>query len=292
MNKAFALGIALNIIFVALEVIYGLAANSSALLADAGHNTSDVLSLIFAWAAIKLANRKPQGKYTYGLRRTTILVSILNSLLLFGAVFVIGWDAIQKLQAQPEVAGTTIMIVAGIGVVINGITALLFVKGQKEDLNIKGAFLHMAADAGVSLGVVVAGLLIRITGYNWIDPIISFVIVTIILYGTWSLFIDSINLALDAVPKNIDLSEVYEYLLQQSGVQEVHDLHIWAMSTTDNALTAHLVMPEGNTDEFLFNLRKKLDEKFGINHTTIQVEKTFKDTEYKPYQQKGSCHQC
>ena len=182
-GKAFAIGIGLNIVFVAVEIFYGLIANSSALLADAGHNASDVLSLVFAWAAIWLASIKPKGKYTYGLRKTTILVSILNALLLFGAGIAIGWDAIGKFKNPGPVAGTQVMIVAGIGVVINTITALLFMKGQKDDLNIKGAFLHMAADAGVSLGVVVAGLLINITGIQWIDPIMSFIIILVILWG-------------------------------------------------------------------------------------------------------------
>jgi len=284
MGKAFAIGIGLNIAFVAIEVIYGLAANSSALLADAGHNLSDVLSLIFAWIAIKLAARKPSGRYTYGLRRTTILVSILNALLLFGAVGAIGWDAVQKLGAPVPVAGTTIMIVAGIGVVINGITAFLFMKGQKEDLNVRGAFLHMAADTAVSLGVVVAGLLIRLTGLDWIDPVMSFVIIAVIIYGTWSLFTDSINLALDAVPKNINLQEVHKFLKNQPGVEEVHDLHVWAMSTTENALTAHLVKPEGHDDEFLFRVRRELKSNFGIGHTTLQIEKTYGDEAYRPCQ--------
>jgi len=183
-GKAFAIGIGLNIAFVAVEIFYGLIANSSALLADAGHNASDVLSLVFAWAAIRLASIKPKGKYTYGLRKTTILVSILNALLLFGAVIAIGWDAIGKFNNPEPVAGTQVMIVAGIGVVINSITALLFMKGQKDDLNIKGAFLHMAADAGVSLGVVIAGLLINLTGIQWIDPVMSFIIILVILWGT------------------------------------------------------------------------------------------------------------
>lgn len=281
-GKAFAIGISVNILFVAIEIIYGLSANSSVLLADAGHNASDVLSLVFAWAATWLAAKKPSGKYTYGLRRTTILVSILNALLIFGAVVAIGWDAVEKINHPSPVAGNTIMIVAAIGIVINGITALLFMKGQKEDLNIKGAFLHMAADAGVSLGVVIAGLLIKLTGAEWIDPLISFLIIIVIVWGTWKLFIDSINLALDAVPKNIDLEKVRNYLLSIDGVEDVHDLHIWAMSTTQNALTTHLVVPKGNTDQFIFDLRKKLYDQFGIEHTTIQIENTFQDNAYRP----------
>ncbi len=272
-GKAFAIGIALNIVFVAVEVIYGLLANSSALLADAGHNASDVLSLVFAWTAAWMATIKPTGKYTYGLRKTTILVSILNALLLFGAVGFIAWDAIEKISNPEPVAGTQVMIVAGIGVVINTITALLFMKGQKEDLNIKGAFLHMAADAGVSLGVVIAGLLISYTGALWIDPLTSFLIIAVILWGTWGLFTDSLKLALDAVPEHIRIEDVRHFLENQQGVTNIHDLHIWAMSTTKVALTAHLIMPDGNNDAFLADLQEELKHHFGIGHTTFQIER-------------------
>ncbi|MBG0782408.1 MAG: cation transporter [Bacteroidales bacterium] len=271
-GKAFALGIGLNLIFIVVEVIYGLIANSSALLADAGHNASDVLGLVFAWTAMWLASIKPKGKYTYGLRKTTILVSILNALLLFGAVIAIGWDAVGKFKNPEPVAGSQVMIVAAIGVVINTLTALLFMKGQKDDLNIKGAFLHMAADAGVSLGVVVAGLLINLTGIQWIDPVMSFIIILVILWGTWRLFTDSLDLALDAVPKHINLEKVREFLLTQKGVENIHDLHIWAMSTTKVALTAHLIMPEGFSDKFISELQQKLEHEFGIGHTTLQIE--------------------
>lgn len=271
-SRAFALGIGLNIAFVAVEIIYGLIANSSALLADAGHNASDVLGLVFAWTASRLATIKPKGKYTYGLRKTTILVSILNALLLFGAVTAIGWDAVAKLYDPEPVAGTPVMIVAAIGVVINTLTALLFMKGQKEDLNIKGAFLHMAADAGVSLGVVVAGLLINITGLQWIDPITSFLIIAVILWGTWNLFTDSVDLALDAVPKQIDVDKVRDFLLSQNGVQNVHDLHIWAMSTTKVALSVHIITSVQTDSSFIQEIQESLHEKFNIGHTTIQIE--------------------
>ncbi|MGM0466391.1 MAG: cation diffusion facilitator family transporter [Acidobacteriota bacterium] len=271
-SKAFAVGIGLNIIFVAVEVFFGLKANSSALLADAGHNASDVLSLVFAWTAIWLAALKPKGKYTYGLRRSTILVSILNALLLFGAAIAIGWDAIGKFKNPEPVASSQIMIVAGIGVVINTLTFLLFIKGQKKDLNIRGAFLHMAADAGVSLGVVMGGLLISLTGIQRIDPVMSLVIVCIILWGTWNLFIDSLNLALDAVPKHIDIEEVRRFLLSKEGVEGIHDLHVWSLSTTHVALTAHLIMPHGHDDEFITSLQTELEKKFKIKHTTFQVE--------------------
>lgn len=271
-NKAFLIGIILNIAFVIIEVFYGFLANSSALLADAGHNAGDVLGLIFAWTAAYLATIKPKGKYTFGLRRTTILVSILNALLLFGAMGFIAYDAIIKVQNPQPIAGNQIMIVAGIGIVINTITALLFFRGKDKDLNIKGAFLHMAADAAVSAGVVVAGLLIKTTGALWIDPIMSFIIIIVILRGTWKLFIDSVNLALDAVPKDININDVRAYLLNYEGVKDLHDLHIWATSTTDVALTAHLHIPNEINDNFLIRLERELRDKFGINHTTFQIE--------------------
>ncbi|GAP71091.1 cation diffusion facilitator family transporter [Bacteroidales bacterium 6E] len=271
-GRLFSIGIGLNIIFVVVEVIYGLIANSSALIADAGHNLSDVLGMAFAWAAAWLATIKPKGKYTYGWRKTTILVSVLNALLLFGAMAIIGWDAINKLKNPQPVGGTQVMIVAAIGVIINTATALLFMKGQKNDLNIKGAFLHMAADAAVSLGVVVAGLLINLTGYLWIDPITSFAIIAVILWGTWGLFTDSVDLALDAVPKHIDVEKVRAFLQTREGVDDIHDLHIWAMSTTRVALTAHLVMPEGHTDFFIAELQHDIAHEFGISHTTFQIE--------------------
>src|SRR6056297_1893433 len=210
-GKAFAIGIGLNVAYILIEVVYGLMIDSSALLADAGHNTSDVLSLIFAWFAMSMASKRPSRKYTYGLRRSTILVSILNALMLFGAAGLIGWEAWHKLYNPVEIAGETVMIVAGVGIVINTATALLFMKGQKDDLNIKGAFLHMAADAGVSVGVVIAGLLINLTGKQWIDPITSFLIIAVIVWGTWRLFTDSVDLALDAVPKHINLEKVREF---------------------------------------------------------------------------------
>ncbi|MCA1757904.1 MAG: cation diffusion facilitator family transporter [Bacteroidales bacterium] len=270
-GRAFAIGIGLNIAFVAVEIIYGLMANSSALLADAGHNASDVLGLAFAWIAAWLATLKPRGKYTYGLRKTTILVSILNALLLFGAMAAIGYDAIGKIREPQPVAGDKVMIVAAIGVLINSVTALLFIKGQKDDLNIRGAFLHMAADAAVSLGVVGAGLLIVLTGKQWIDPLMSFIIIGVILWGTWKLFTDSLDLALDAVPRNIDIRKVNAFLLEHDEVKEVTDLHVWAMSTTQVALTAHLTVPGSQRDGFLELLQRDLSRRFGIEHTTFQI---------------------
>lgn len=271
-GRAFAIGIALNVAFVVIEVVYGLIANSSALLADAGHNAGDVLSLAFAWGAIRIATRKPTGKYTYGLRRSTILASMLNAILLLVAVGFILSDSIDKIQHPTPVAGMTVVLVAGIGFVINAITALLFMRGQHSDLNIKGAFLHMAADAAVSLGVVLAGLAIRYTGAYWIDPVVSFVIVVVIVYGTWGLFKDSVDLALDAVPKNVDIAKVHEYLEARPEVDSVHDLHVWGLSTTETALTVHLVAPGGVPNNFFSCVRTDLHDQFGISHATIQLE--------------------
>ena len=285
-GRAFGIGILLNSIYIIVEVIYGLTSNSSALLADAGHNTSDVMSLILAWAATWAASKRPSGDYTYGYKKTTIMASLINGILIFAAGGIIIYDAIRKIQNPVEIPGNVIMIVAGIGVVINTLTALLFMKGQKGDLNIKGAFLHMAADAGVSLGVVLGGLLIKTTGLDWIDPVLSFLIVGVIVFGAWGLLRDSVKLALDAVPKDIDIANVKAYLQGINGVEEVHDLHIWAMSTTETALTAHLVVPDGQDDRFLYKVREELHEKFEITHTTLQVENNFEDEQY------GACKGC
>lgn len=282
-GPAFAIGIGLNVAFVIVEIIYGLSADSSALLADAGHNASDVFSLILAWAATWAAQKRPSGKYTYGLRKTTIHASLINGVLIFTAAGLITWEAIHKLQEPVAVPGNVIMIVAGIGVVINTVTALLFMRGQQKDLNIKGAFLHMAADAAVSIGVVIGGLLIKQTGAYWIDPVLSFIIVIVILYSAWGLLRDSVNLALDAVPKDINLEEVKHFLENIEGVEEVHDLHVWALSTTETALTAHLVVPGGHDDQFIFDVRQQLQEHFDIDHTTLQIEQTFEDEEYREY---------
>lgn len=279
-GKAFAIGITLNTLYVAVEAFYGFAVNSSALLADAGHNISDVFSLILAWSAIWISKKKPSGKYTYGLRKTTILASLFNGLLILIASGFILWDAIKKIQDPIEIPGNTIMIVAGIGIVVNTGTALLFMKGQ-DDLNIKGAFLHMAADAGVTLAVLIGGLVMKFTGAFWVDPVLSFLIVAVILYSTWGLLSDSIKLAIDAVPKNVDLDVVKEFLEKIECVEEVHDLHIWAMSTTETALTAHLVIPGGYEDQLLYDIRDQLHEEFGIQHTTLQVEKGWGDEQYR-----------
>ncbi len=272
-NKAFGIGIGLNIGYVLIEAGYGIVVNSMALIADAGHNLSDVLGLILAWSASYLAQKSATKTKTYGLRKSTILAALFNAIILLIAVGAIMIEAMRKIIEPEPVAGTTVMIVAGIGVVVNTVTALLFMKGRESDLNIKGAFIHMAADAGVSLGVVVAGLIINMTGWYLIDPIISIVIVIVITAGTWGLLKDSFNLSIDAVPKDIDLPEVKNFLMATEGVADVHDLHIWAMSTTETALTVHLVIPdEINNDAFINRTAKQLHDKFGIQHSTLQIE--------------------
>lgn len=274
-NKAFIIGITLNVIYILVEVFYGLMINSMALLADAGHNFSDVLGLLLAWGAAYLAKTATTEKRTYGLRKSTILAALFNAILLMIAVGAITIEAIRKFISPELVQGSTMMIVAGVGVIINAITAILFMKGKDKDLNIKGAFLHMAADAGISLGVVLAGLIIYYTNLSWIDPAISLVIVLVITIGTWGLLRDSFHLSMDAVPSGINLKEVGNYLKGLSGVTEVHDLHIWAMSTTEVALTAHLVIPaETKDDYFLKKICGELHTRFGIEHSTIQIEKS------------------
>ena len=274
-NRAFLIGIILNVIYIVVELVYGLAINSMALIADAGHNFSDVLGLILAGGAAYLAKTAATEKRTYGLRKSTILAAFFNAILLMIAVGAITIEAVRKLIYPEPVQGQTMMIVAGIGFVINGITALLFMKGREKDINIKGAFIHMAADAGVSLGVVVAGFIILSTGWLWVDPAVSIVIVIVITIGTWGLLKDSFHLSMDAVPKAINLKEVGNYLKGINGVTEVHDLHIWAMSTTETALTAHLVIPNETKDDFfLKKICGELHSKFGIEHSTIQIEKS------------------
>lgn len=244
-GKAFAIGTALNLGFVIIEAGYGIAAGSMALLADAGHNLSDVLGLLIAWGAATLGRRTPKGRYTYGFRSSSILAAFLNALLLLVAIVVIAVEAIRRFSEPAPVAGGTVMIVATVGIVINTATALLFMSGRKGDLNIKGAFLHMAADAAVSAGVVVAGFFIVKTGLSWIDPVTSLVIVAVIAIGTWGLLRGSVNMSLQAAPPGIDPLEIGSFLRAQDGVQEFHDLHVWPMSTTETALTVHLLMPSG-----------------------------------------------
>ncbi|MCP2727136.1 cation diffusion facilitator family transporter [Limnofasciculus baicalensis] len=272
-NRAFIVGITLNVGFVGVEAVFGFLTNSLALLADAGHNLSDVFGLILAWAASWLVRRRPTQRYTYGFRRSSILVAIINACFLLMAMGAIAWEAIQRLGNPTSVSGSTIIGVAFVGIIINSITALMFMSGKDKDLNIKGAFLHMAADALVSLGVVLAGIAILKTGSNWFDPVVSLIIVVVIVVGTWELLRDSVNLALDAVPEEIEPLAIRTYLEEIPGVIEVHDLHIWALSTTETALTTHLVMLTGNPgDAFLSRITMELHDKFGIEHSTIQVE--------------------
>jgi cobalt-zinc-cadmium efflux system protein len=273
LGRRFALGVALNLGFVVLEAIYGILANSLSLLADAGHNLSDVLGLVLAWAATILARRQPTERRTYGMRKSTIMASLTNAVLLLVVSGALAWEAVRRFAAPEPVAETEVMVVAAIGVVINGATALLFAAGRERDLNIRGAFLHMAADAAISLGVVISALAIVATGWLWLDPATSLVIVAIIAVGTWSLLRDSLDLALDAVPAGIDPEAVEAYLGGLAGVTAVHDLHIWAMSTTEAALTVHLVRPGAGTDDaWLADITETLRQRFAIPHATIQVE--------------------
>ncbi|MEA3010014.1 MAG: cobalt-zinc-cadmium efflux system protein [Sphingomonadales bacterium] len=274
-GRAFLIGIGLNLAFVAIEAVYGFAANSMALLADAGHNLSDVLGLLVAWGAATLTKKPPTERFTYGFRKTSVLAALFNALFLLVAVGAIAYEAIRRLSDPQAVAGGTIMVVAAIGVVVNGLTAWLFARGRKGDINIRGAFLHMAADAGLSAGVIVAGLVISRTGWLWLDPVASLVIVAFIFAGTWSLLRESVGMSLDAVPAGIDPGEVESSLASMPGVERVHDLHIWPMSTTEVALTCHLVVPAGSPGDGLIEAAAgMLLERFGIDHTTLQIETT------------------
>ena len=273
-NRAFALGVALNIGYIAVEAAFGILVGSLALLADAGHNLSDVLGLLLAWGGNYLAQRRPTGRFTYGWRKSSILAALMNAIILLLAMGGIAGEAIRRFNTTAPVAGHTIILVAAVGVVVNTATALLFLSGRKKDLNIRGAFLHMAADAGISAGVVAAGAVIIATGWFWIDPAISLLITVIIVFGTWGLLRDSFHLVLDAVPAGIDPEAVKVYLANLPGVIGVHDLHIWAMSTTETALTAHLVKPNPAEDDLLLaKAGRELHDHFGIAHTTIQWER-------------------
>lgn len=272
-GRAFAIGTALNIAFVAVEATAGFLTDSVALLADAGHNLSDVLGLLVAWAGSELAKRPASKRFTYGLRSSSILAALANALMLLVAVGAIAWEAIGRFAAAPPVEGGVVMAVAGAGILVNGATALLFLRGRDHDINIRGAYLHMAADAAVSAGVVIAGGLILLTRATWIDAATSLVIVAVILWSTWGLLRDSLAMALQAVPPGIDVDRVAAMLAARPGVARVHDLHIWPMSTTESALTAHLVMPAGHPgDRFLCDLQDALHAEFGIDHVTVQIE--------------------
>jgi cobalt-zinc-cadmium efflux system protein len=269
---AFAIGAALNTAFVIAELIFGYAANSLALISDAVHNLSDVIALLLAWGAAWLSQKQPTQRHTYGYRRASILAALFNAGLLLVAVGGIVVEAVNRLAEPAPVAGLTVILVAALGVAVNGGTALLFMRGRHGDLNIRGAYLHMVADAGVSLGVVVAALVIMLTGWLWLDPAISLVIAAVVFWSGWGLARDSVNLALDGVPRGIELSEVRDYLAGLEGVIEVHDLHIWAMSTNETALTAHLVRPGGSDDAFLHGVCEELSQRFNIHHATLQIE--------------------
>ncbi len=272
-GRVFAIGVALNTGFVIVEAAYGIVANSVALVADAGHNLSDVLGLLMAWVASALARRPPSQRYTYGLRSSSILAALFNAGFLLIAVGAIAWEAVLRLLHPEPVSGSDVMVVAAIGIVVNGATALMFASGRNSDLNIRGAYLHMAADAAVSAGVVAAGLVISLTGWQWLDPATSLAIVAIIVWGSWGLLRESVAMSLDAVPSGISLEEVRAFLAGLPGVTEVHDLHVWSMSTTEVALTVHLIRPQcAVDDQMLADAAARLRQLFGIHHATIQVE--------------------
>ena len=276
--SAFRIAIALNTVFVVAQFGFGIVANSTALVADAGHNLSDVLGLVLALSASILGRRAPRGRFTYGLRSTSILAALGNAVLLLLASGAIAWEAAQRLLAPPPVAEWTMIVVSAAGIVVNGWSAWLFMRGSKSDLNVRGAYLHMAADAGVSLGVVAAGLAILGTGWYWLDPLVSLAIVVLVVAGTWGLLRESVVLILGAVPPGIDFDAVRDFLRGQPGVTDVHDLHIWGMSTTESALTAHLVRPAGYPgDAALDAMVDALRTRFGIAHATLQLEQGTRD---------------
>ncbi|CAK7193200.1 Cadmium, cobalt and zinc/H(+)-K(+) antiporter [Commensalibacter sp. Nvir] len=273
-GRAFAFGITLNLLYVVIEALWGLYANSLALLADAGHNLSDILALACAWVAMYLSKKQPTQKFTYGYRRTSILASLSNAIILLIVTGGIIWEAIERIIYPTSVGGWAIIIVAAVGVVVNGLTALLFASGQKDDLNIKGAFLHMAYDALLSFAVIISGIIIVFTHLNIVDPIISLLVSVFIIWGTWSLLKNSVTLAVDGVPVDMDTKAIEHYLRSLPGIVDLHDLHIWAMSTTETALTVHLVSDSSqHSEDFLANLSQNLMTKFKIHHATFQIER-------------------
>jgi cobalt-zinc-cadmium efflux system protein len=272
-GRAFAIGIALNLVYVVGEAVGGIFSGSLALLADAGHNLSDVLSLSLSWGAALLSRRQPSGRFTYGLRSSSILAALANAIILLLVTGGIAWEALERLSHPVPVASTIVIWVAAAGILVNGVTALLFASGSQRDLNLKSAFLHMAADTLVTASVVAAGIAIALTGWLWLDPVVSLVVSAVIVVGTWSLMKSAIGLALDAVPEGIDATAVRAHLLGTPGVTGLHDLHIWGMSTTETALTCHLVMPGGHPGDATLNgIAQQLDHRFGIHHSTIQIE--------------------
>jgi cobalt-zinc-cadmium efflux system protein len=276
-GSAFAIGIVLNTAFVVVEAAYGYLSNSMSLVADAGHNLSDVLGLAAAWIAAILVRRRATARFTYGYRGSSILAALFNAVFLLVAMGAVIWEALVRLVHPEPVAGTTVMVVAAIGILVNGLTAWLFASGAKGDINVRGAFLHMAADAAVSAGVVIAGLVIQLTGLSWLDPAVSLVIAALVVWATWGLLRDSVAMSLDAVPPEISPEAVTGFLRERPGVADLHDLHIWPMSTTSVALTVHLVMAEGHREAgngFLTETAEGLRSRFGIGHATLQIEES------------------
>jgi cobalt-zinc-cadmium efflux system protein len=272
-GRTFALAVGLNVLIVVVQAVYGVLAHSTALLADAGHNLSDVLGLLLAWGAVWLGKRSPNAKYTFGMGSSSILASLANAALLLFACGAIVLEAIQRLFNPAPVAGLDVFVVATLGLVVNGFSAWLFMRGSKEDLNVRGAFLHMAADAAISAAVAVSGLIILFTGWSWLDPLMSLVVVSVIVWGTWGLGRDAMRLAMAAVPPGVDMTRIRTYLTQLPGVRDVHDLHVWALSTTENALTVHLVMPQGHPgDAFVQTVVTTLRTDYAMHHSTVQVE--------------------
>jgi cobalt-zinc-cadmium efflux system protein len=272
-GRAFAIGIALNLVYVVGEAVGGIFSGSLALLADAGHNLSDVLSLSLSWGAAVLSRRRPSGRFTYGLRSSSILAALANAIILLLVTGGIAWEAVGRFSDPVPVYSTVVIWVAAAGILVNGVTALLFASGSQRDLNLKSAFLHMAADTLVTATVVAAGIAIALTGWLWLDPAVSLVVSAVIVVGTWSLMKSAIGLALDAVPEGVDAAAVRAHLLGVPGVTGMHDLHIWGMSTTETALTCHLVMPGGHPGDAMLNgIAQQLDHRFGIHHATIQIE--------------------
>jgi cobalt-zinc-cadmium efflux system protein len=272
-SGTFALAVGLNMLIVVVQAVYGFIAHSTALLADAGHNLSDVLGLLLAWGAVWLGKRQPSQRYTFGLGSSSILASLANAALLLFACGAIVLESIQRLLNPAPVAGLDVFIVATLGLIVNGFSAWLFMRGSKEDLNVRGAFLHMAADAAISAAVAVSGLVILFSGWSWIDPLMSLVVVSVIVYGTWGLGRDAMRLAMAAVPPSVDMTRIRQYLSDLPGVDDVHDLHVWALSTTENAMTAHLVMRAGHPgDVFVDGIVETLRADYAMHHATLQVE--------------------
>lgn len=272
-GNAFLISVTLNVVFVLIEFGFGFLAKSTALMADAGHNLSDVIGLLLAWGALAISRKRANRRFTYGFRGASILAALANAMLLLVASGAIALDAIQRFSAPAAVAGGTIAAVSAVGILVNGISALLLMRGSKEDLNLRSAYLHMAADALISFGVVITGVVILYTGWYWLDPVVSLIIVVIVVIGTWNLLSESMQLAMNAVPLQVDVDGIEAYLRKQEGVTDIHDLHIWGLSTTENALTVHLVIPQGYPgDAYLDCIADHLRQHFNVHHCTLQAE--------------------